>query len=435
MAEPLGFEYYRDNYTTEELWDMLITQGDPMSVQLSSTVWATARGKLAGAREALNANVSDLAAYWQGPASEEFQNRMILVIQYSDATEFLMEQAETEHLPNIAGYLASAQARARGENALGEDLDPANDIADLEEWMEQVKGLSRAEIASLTSSGWTTNANEHVAWREARHDELAQTVADLGERYADYANTVFAEPPPPEPDGMPGASTFQRPTGGVFAEHPTGTTTGTPANTAHQPDASTNNESISPVLDEYDEDDEASPWTFTSHDDLDEPSGGLASGGTTVGTALPPGGSPVGGTTISSSTAAPGSGVPGATPSGAGIAPGRGMTTPGPTGCGATPSSPRGSTVGRGGGMTPHLPARPGTATPGGHVPASGRRSTDETEEEETEARDSKYVEAEDFFSAPFDPAAGPAREGPKYQRAWDKEHAAWEERQRDEEP
>jgi hypothetical protein len=63
MAEPLGFEHYRDNYTTDELWDMLITQGDPMSVQLSSTLWATARGKLAGAREALNANVSDLAAY------------------------------------------------------------------------------------------------------------------------------------------------------------------------------------------------------------------------------------------------------------------------------------------------------------------------------------------------------------------------------------
>ena len=422
MAEPLGFEHYRDNYTTEELWDMLVTQGNPVSVGLSSTVWATARGKLAGAREALNTNVSDLVDRWRGPASEEFQNRMSLVVQYSNATEFLMYQAETEYLPGIAEHLASAQARARGENALGENLDPDDDIPELEEWMEQVKGLSRAEIASLTSSGWTTNTNEHTAWREARHDELAQTVADLGVQYAEYANTVFSEPPAPAPIEMPGTPTFERPTGGVFADDPADTTTGVPASTAHQSDTRAHTEESALFPDE-DEDDEAPLWTYTSHDDLDEPSGGLASGGTT--TALPP----HGGATVSGGAAAPGSG-----PSGAGFTSGRGVTVSVPT-SGTASSSARSGTVGRGG-MTPHLPARSGTVgSGGGNTPASGRRSADEAEEEETEARDSKYVEAEDFFSAPFDPAAGPAYEGPKYQRAWDKEHAAWEERQRDEEP
>lgn len=429
MAEPLGFEHYRDNYTTEELWDMLITQGDPMSVQLSSTVWATARGKLAGAREALNANMSDLATYWQGSASEEFQNRMSLVVKYSAATEFLMEQAETTYLPDLAAKLAAAQARARGENTLGEDLDPANDIVDLEEWMEQVKGLSRAEIASLTSSGWTANANEHAAWREARHDELAQTVADLGAEYAYYADTVFAEPPPPEPDGMPGASTFQRPTGGVFADNPTDTQA--PDNTT-RPEPGVNTEAIAPVPDDdEDEDDEASPWTYSSYDDFDEPSGGLASGGTT--TALPTGGSPLGGTTtISGGGTAPGSGFPGTGPAGAGIAPGRGANAANPM-RGTAPSNARSGAAPRSN-MNPNIPARPGAAGRGSvNAPANGRRSTEENEEEETTARASKYVEAEDIFSAPFDPAAGPAHEGPKYQRAWDKEHAAWEERRREE--
>lgn len=425
MAEPLGFEHYRDSYTTEDLWDMLITQGDPTSVELSSTVWATARGKLASAREALNTNVSDLTDRWQGPASEEFQNRMVLVIQYSETTEFFMEQAETDHLPGIAGYLAAAQARARGENHLGEDLDPANDIPDLEEWMEQVKGLSRAEIASLTSSGWTANTNEHNAWREARHDELAQTIADLGARYAYYANTIFAEPPPPQPDGMPGNPTFERPTGGVFADHPTDTTTNTPANTFQQTDTSTNTETTSLALDDDEDDDEASPWTYSSYDDLDEPSGGLASGGTA--TTLPSSGSYIGGTSAS------GSSIPGTGLGGAGVAPGRDMNPATPMHS-ATPPGGRSGTVGRSG-MNPNLHTRPGATIRGsGNMPTGGRRNTDEAEEEETEARTSKYVEAEDFFSAPFDPAAGPAHEGPKHQRAWDKEHAAWEEHRRDEE-
>ncbi|WP_026924439.1 hypothetical protein [Glycomyces arizonensis] len=431
MAEPLGFEYYRDNYTTEQLWDMLITQGDPMSVELSSTVWATARGKLLNAREALNANVSDLATYWQGPASEEFQNRMVLVVQYSEATEFLMTQAETNYLPNIAGYLASAQARARGENALGEDLDPANDITDLEEWMEQVKGLSRPEIAALTSSGWNTNANEHTVWREARHDELAQTVADLGAQYAEYTNAVFAEPHQTAPDGMPGSATFERPTGGVFADNPieapADATTQT-STRATQPDTSANNEAFASVLD--DEDDEAPPWTYSSHDDFDEASGGLAGGSTA--TALPTGGSPIGGTSIGSGTTAAGSGFPSAASGGAGVVPGRGLNSANPT-SGAVPSNGRSTAAGRGG-VNPNLQARPAAGRDSGNTPVSGRRRSDETEEEETEARESKYVEAENVFSVPFDPAAGPAHEGPKYQRAWDKEHATWEERRREEE-
>jgi hypothetical protein len=50
MAEPLGFEHYRDGYTDAELWDMLVSQGNPQSVNLSTTIWSTAKGSTAGAR-------------------------------------------------------------------------------------------------------------------------------------------------------------------------------------------------------------------------------------------------------------------------------------------------------------------------------------------------------------------------------------------------
>lgn len=110
MAEPLGFAHYRDSYTDAELWDMLVSQGNPTSVNLSTSIWSTARGSTAGAREALNTHLAELAEYWKGPASQEFQSRMLLVDQYSMAAENRMALAETEYLPALAGHLSAAQS-------------------------------------------------------------------------------------------------------------------------------------------------------------------------------------------------------------------------------------------------------------------------------------------------------------------------------------
>ncbi|GAA1676871.1 hypothetical protein GCM10009830_24540 [Glycomyces endophyticus] len=412
MAEPLGFAHYRDSYSTEQLWDMLITQGNPTSVELSAAVWATARGKLATTREALNANVTDLVDHWRGPASEEFQNRTLLIIQYSAATESYMQAAEQEYLPGIAAKLASAQARARGDNQLGEDLNPANDIPELEEWLEQVKGLSRADVAGLTSNQWVACTNEHTAWREDRHDELAEIIADLGAEYAAITQAYFAEPLPREPEGMPGGTTFERPATGVFAE--------TPADSGRVP-VIANSAPTEPVFypDEDDEDELAGSWNFTSHDDFDEPSGGLAAGGTAVN--LPGAPSTYGAVPTSGGTALP----PGTNTLGAGgFGPGPVSTrSPGATGSHG-PLPPGQRPIG--------AASRGAAGRTGATGPVHGRRNADDAEEEETAPRESKYVKAEDVFSAPFDRAVGPAHDGPKHQRAWDKEHDAWEERRRE---
>jgi hypothetical protein len=478
MAEPLGFAHYRDSYTDDELWDMLVSQGNPQSVNLSTSIWSTARGSTAGARESLNAHLTELAEYWKGPASDEFQRRMLLVGQYSEAAEQRMALAETEYLPGLAEKLSAAQSRAKGENALGESLDPSTDITDAEVWMEEVKGLSREQIAALDPQTRTTYNNQHASWRQARHDELAQTVADLGAEYNRYTTTVFAEPAEPAPDGMPGNDTYQQPTTGVFA--PTTVNSDAPATV---PGGSTSPQPSEPPLID-DEDDVANPWQPPSYTDIDEPSGGLASGPTPsapIGGAGPVGGTPVAG---GGGTLPAGGGLfgPGRPNPGTGGLPGRGPATTGPT-RGSQPATPgrngqpgtpgrgtsgrTGSTTGRG--SQPGTPGRtggtgnsgrnsqPGTPSRGnsgrgtggrgsgtragtgsgvgknGSPGANSKRRSDEVEEEETLARESKYVQAEDIFSAPFDPAVGPAQEGAKHQRAWNKEYDAWKRRQEEE--
>ncbi|THV40642.1 WXG100 family type VII secretion target [Glycomyces buryatensis] len=456
MAEAKGFDYYR-NHTTTELWAMLAA-GDAWSVEQSAGVWRTARHGLEAARGSLQTNLEGLTGYWQGPASEEFQSRMFLVHDYSAIAEERMRTAEETHIPDMVTALQTAQSRAQGENDLGEDLHPDNDIPDPDDWMHEVKNLSYDEIAKLEPQTRNTYTAEHSAWQQARHDELAQTVADLGTQYAAMADKHFAEPAAPPPEGMPGNSTYQQPTTGVFAP----TTIDSSATTASsgsalQPEASVDS----------DEDDVASPWDVPSYTDIDEPSGGLASGGT------PTPGPPVG----PSSTTVPGGnplpagtpglfnpgrpttgGAPGRTPGTAGpvrgtqpTSPGRG-TQPATPNRGGQPGTPGRGTSGRTtsgrGGLQPNQPSRQGStagrgtgtgtrtgAGPGknGSPGANNKRRNDEAEEEETTAKESKYVKAEDVFAVPFDPAVGPAHEGAKHQRAWNKEHDAWKRRQEEE--
>lgn len=460
MAEPRGFAFYRDNYTDQQLWDMLVTAGKPVSIGLATSVWATARGKLELTRDSLNTNVADLADYWQGDASSEFQNRMILIGEYSVEVEDRMRRAEERYLPMIAEQLASAQSRAKGENSLGENLDPTADITDPDQWMHEVKGLSHDEIAALEPQQRTTYENEHASWRQARHDELAQTVADLGVQYADMANEHFSEPPKPPPDGMPGNATYQQPTTGVFADSGpnSGGSTGTTVS-----DTSTSGNTGGGFASVNADDDVAEPWNLPSYDDIDETGGGLASGtpaapsgpslsGTTVATG--PGAGPGGSAGLLATggagavTGRNGQPLPGrpATTTGNGRAPGgqnlTGRPNPNQTGAGRPGTGQTGGrtgaqqpgTTGRSGPGRTNASGRGGTgAGRGSSTAPAGNRRGDEAEDEETTYRKSKYVEAEDLFTAPFDPAVGPAQEGPKHQREWNKQYDKWKAQRKDE--
>lgn len=385
-----GFDYYRSSYTHEQLWEMLVTQGDSWSVEQAGSVWTTASSGLASAREQLDASMLETIDYWQGPASEEFQRRMRLVYEYSQTAEEEMTEAAEVTIPDIAGFLTDAQGKAREQ-----DLSPAREL-DYDDWLEEVKRVTPEDPDYLEKQ--EQYRSEYEQYKSERHDAIAQIVADLGGKYAVAAERFT--PPLPPPVDLPGNSTYQPPTGGVFGNdglNPGGAPLGPPgsdlsAGTDLNGDGVPDVEQVG--LDDLDP---VEGWDLGSYDNLDSDiSGGLAGGG---GLGPIGGGGYTGGTVSTggmggtTSMAGTGSGLFGpARGGGAGSAPGRGTgTTSSPARSGATrstaPSNTRGGSSGSNRGMGPGSNSSGrGMSRGNGMGPRGGTRSGyyDDDEDEET---------------------------------------------------
>ena len=313
-----GFDYYRNTYTHEQLWEMLVTQADPWSVEQAGSVWTTAKGSLEAARDQLDTSMLETVDYWQGPASEEFQRRMRIVYEYSQTAEEDMMQAAETTIPGIAQDLTTAQNNAQEQN-----LSPHSEL-EYEDWLEDVKNVKPEDPDYLTKQ--EQYKTEYEQYRTDRHDALAKIVADLGDKYATVNAEKFTEPPPPPPSDMPGNATYQPPTGGVFGQDGLADPTGTPP-----PGGGTTDLNSDGVPDsEQDNLDPVDDWAPGSYDDVDSDinGGGLAGGNisTVGGGGYTGGAAPTGGTSGGSFTSS-GSGLFGpARGSGAGSAPGRGTT-------------------------------------------------------------------------------------------------------------
>ncbi|WP_026932165.1 WXG100 family type VII secretion target [Glycomyces tenuis] len=383
MGAGKGFDYYRNTYTHEELWEMLITQGDPWSVEQGGSMWTTAKGGLETARDQLDSSMLATVDYWQGPASEEFQRRMRLVYEYSQTAEEDMMQMAESWIPDVSQALSDAQTSAQNQ-----DLSPASEL-EYEDWLEDVKNVKPEDPDYLTKQ--EQYRNEYEQYRSDRHDAMARIVADLGDRYKSESIYGPVEgPPPPPPSDMPGNTTYQPPTGGVFGQdglsNPDGLD-GAPGSDGGLADR--NGDGI-PDSEQGDLD-PVEDWAPGSYENVDSDinGGGLAGGGLSpIGGGGYTGGTvPTGGTGGTSFTGA-GTGLFGpARGSGTGPAPGRGTTgTTSPARSGANTSGGRGSGSGSGRGMGP------GSNTSGrgmnnrGMGPRGGTRSGyyDDDEEEET---------------------------------------------------
>jgi hypothetical protein len=362
-----GFDYYRNTYTHEQLWKMLVTEADPWSVEQAGSVWTTAKGGLEAAREQLDTSMLATVDYWQGPASEEFQRRMRLVYEYSQTAEEDMMQAAEVTIPGISEALSNAQ-----QQALSADLSPESEL-DYEDWLEEVKNVAPGDSDYLTKQ--EQYRTEFEQYKAERHDALARIVADLGDRYSEYKSRIDKVPPPP-PSDMPGNETYQPPTGGVFGrdglaepgslDAPPGSDQGADLNGDGIPDS------------EQDDLDPVETWAPGSYDDVDSDiSGGLAAGGLPVGGGGYTGGTVPTGGTGGTSFAGAGAGLFGpARGAGAGSAPGRGTT-------GSTSPARSGAKSGRG--MGPGSNSGRGMNNRG-MGPRGGTRSGyyDDDEEEET---------------------------------------------------
>lgn len=385
MGSGKGFDFYRNNYTHEELWEML-SMGDSWSVEQASGVWRTARQDINTARDNLDTAMQELVGYWEGDASEEYQRRMEILRDYGDEASASMERAETRSIPDLAGFLSAAQGRAREQ-----DLYPASTLTDYAEWLEATKPEDLHYGQTKEETQRPQLQQEHQTYLDERHDNMARIVADLGDNYQDVAEE-WREPPPPPPSDMPGNETYNPPTGGVFGSdglNPGGAGGlgpggATGANGAGFDSTNGNLAGADGIVGTDDDLEPVDGWTPGSYGDVD--SGGLAA--STFSTA-PPGG--FGGSTVPTGGAGPmtggGGGLFGPATTGGSGTTGRGTPTSSPARSGASTNSRGTGSSGRGG---PNTGGRPGSSTRGlnGRNNMGGRGGTrsgysDDDEEEE----------------------------------------------------
>ncbi|WP_199039510.1 WXG100 family type VII secretion target [Glycomyces salinus] len=386
MGSGKGFDFYRNNYTHEELWEML-SMGDSWSVEQASGVWRTARQDINTARDNLDTAMQELVGYWEGDASEEYQRRMRILRDYGDEASESMERAESDLLPRLSEFLGGAQSEARNQ-----DLYPSSTLTEYADWLEATKPENLHYGQDKEVEQRSQLQQEHQSYLDDRHDKMARVVANLGDNYQQVAEE-WKEPPPPPPSDMPGNTTYNPPTGGVFGNdglNPGGAGGLGPggATGANGAGFDSTNGSLAGADGIVGTDDDLEPvdgWTPGSYGDVD--SGGLAAG--TFSTA-PTGG--FGGSTVPTGGAGPmtsaGAGLFGPATTGGGGTTGRGTTpTSSPARSGASTNSRGTGSSGRGG---PNTGGRPGSSTRGlnGRNNMGGRGGTrsgysDDDEEEE----------------------------------------------------
>ncbi|MEU6858321.1 hypothetical protein AB0B28_05525 [Glycomyces sp. NPDC046736] len=354
-AKGKGRAYYQNNYTHEQLWDMLHA-GDDYKVERAGSIWTSASSGMKAAREELDVHVTGLRTQWKGAASDEFDGRMNIIKQYSVEAENGMKSVGEITIPGLANALKTAQTNS-------ESLNPAY-IDEYEDWVESKKQVDASSPEAQTNK--TQWQQEYRNELDKSHGELAQIVADLGDVYATARETRFEIPPEPPPSEMPGNSTYQPPTGGVFATD-TLQAPGMSDGVLQPAGSDVNGDGVIDENDTITMNDDLDPveggWNYDSYDNVD--GGGLASGGL-----LPTGGGPGGG------LGPTGGGGPGATTGlGAGLFPtqtggGGGSSTA--RGAGSTPSRTAGSSPARAGASN----AKPGTSgsNSGGRPGSTGNR-------------------------------------------------------------
>ncbi|MCD0445486.1 hypothetical protein LO763_17885 [Glycomyces sp. A-F 0318] len=403
VAKGKGKDYYKSTYTHEQLWDML-NEGDDWAVDQAGSIWTSAASGMKAAREEMSTYVVSLRTQWTGSAAEEFENRMGVVERYSIESEEGMKQVGEVTIPKLAGYLKTAQS-----NAQGSDLYPSS-TETYDEWLES-NDIDKTKPEYETKK--TQYERQYEDYLDQRHEAIAQIVADLGDQYAWAREKDFSEPPPPPPSDMPGNSTYQKPTGGVFAENSLSSGADTPSS----PGGSDSDSMSSGLTDqagadgivgtEDDLDPVDSVWAPGSYGDIDGDSGGLAEGGGSG--VIPAGGgsgyTPSMGGGGGGSTITSGSGLFGparGTGAGAGTAPGRGTGTGSGTsparsgassGSGSRSGAGSGNSSGRGSGMNSNRgsgmnPNRGGVNRGGSGGARGGTRSGYSDDDDETYTRE-----------------------------------------------
>ncbi|MEU5779618.1 WXG100 family type VII secretion target [Micromonospora lupini] len=188
---------YQDK-SHRELYDAVMA-GKPEQIEGIAAQWAALKGILDGLGRELSGDLEKLGNTWTGSAGQEFQRRLTLIVDHSDALGEGMSGIK-QGLTMMAGQLRTAHKQA--ENP--EETDD-NDQAISGALKGAAFGLPGAVVGGIM--GHQQDKEE----QEKAHQRMVNVVAELAAGYDLSAYDRVVDPPHPHPD-TPQTTNHDRPT-------------------------------------------------------------------------------------------------------------------------------------------------------------------------------------------------------------------------------
>ncbi|MFG1883540.1 WXG100 family type VII secretion target [Micromonospora sp. NPDC049102] len=176
-----------DGRSHQELYDAVMA-GKPEQIEGIAAQWAALKGILDGLGRELSGDLDKLGNTWTGPAGREFQRRLTLIVDHSDALGEGMSGIK-QGLTMMAGQLRTAHKKAESP----EETDD-NDQA--------VSGALKGSAFGLPGMvvGGIMGHQQDKAEQEKAHQRMVTLVAELAAGYDLSAYDRVVDPPPPHPE-------------------------------------------------------------------------------------------------------------------------------------------------------------------------------------------------------------------------------------------
>ncbi|MGC4768590.1 hypothetical protein ACLQ25_06330 [Micromonospora sp. DT44] len=171
----------------QELYDAVMV-GKPEQIEGVAAQWAALKGILDGLGRELSGDLEKLGNTWTGPSGREFQRRLTLIVDHSDALGEGMSGVK-QGLTMMAGQLRTAHKKAESP----EETDD-NDQA--------ISGVLKGSAFGLPGAvvGGIMGHQQDKEEQEKAHQRMVNLVAELAAGYDLSAYDRVVDPPPPDPE-------------------------------------------------------------------------------------------------------------------------------------------------------------------------------------------------------------------------------------------
>ncbi|MEU5904028.1 WXG100 family type VII secretion target [Micromonospora sp. NPDC047527] len=168
----------------QQLYDAVMA-GEPEQIEALAAKWATLKGILDSLSRELSGDLAKLGNSWTGSAGREFQRRLTLIVDHTDALSEGMSGVQ-QGLTMMAGQLRTAHKKAESP-----DETDDNDRA--------ISGALKGAVFGLPGAvvGGVMGHQQDKAEQEKAHQRMVNVVAELAAGYDLSAYDRVVDPPHP----------------------------------------------------------------------------------------------------------------------------------------------------------------------------------------------------------------------------------------------